>query len=92
MNLLRAYSLFALVLIVAFAALVGVVHAADVADTAKTWTIANVVDTAAYLIGGAATLAAVLPVPDKAKGMLAIARNILDVLALNIGNAKNQKR
>lgn len=59
MNLLRAYSLFALVLIVAFAALVGVVHAADLADTAKTWTIANIIDTAAYLIGGAATLAAV---------------------------------
>jgi hypothetical protein len=91
----RMIGLMGVVLILAlvgFAALVNNAAAAEaVAAAPVRWSIGNYVDTAAYLVSGAATLAAVLPIPDKAKGMIAIARQLLDVLAFNIGNAKNKK-
>lgn len=50
-----------------------------------------IVEGAALLVGGAAILAAVLPVPEKARTLLGKARKVLDFLALNLGNAKNEK-
>jgi hypothetical protein len=42
------------------------------------------------VVGVAAALAAVLPIPQ-AIGPLIIARKFLDILAMNFGNAKNVK-
>lgn len=92
MRLIGIMGLFLIVALFAFAALVNSAAAAEaIAAAPVRWSVGNWVDTAAYLVSGAATLAAVLPIPEKAKGMLAIARNVLDVLALNIGNARNKK-
>jgi hypothetical protein len=91
---IRMIGFMAVILFVALfglAFVVGEASAAEAIAAPVQWSIANYIDTAAYLVTGAATLAAVLPIPDKAKGMLAIARNVLDVLALNIGNAKNKR-
>lgn len=91
----RVYGLMGILLTLAFfffASLVNNAAAAEVGAVLPVqWSLSNYIDTAAYLVSGAATLAAVLPIPDKAKGMIAIARNVLDVLALNIGNAKNRR-
>lgn len=91
MRLIGIMGLFLIVALFAFAALVNSAAAAEAIAAPVQWSVGNWVDTAAYLVSGAATLAAVLPIPEKAKGMLAIARNVLDVLALNIGNAINKK-
>jgi len=91
-RMLGFIGLFLILSLFEFAALVNGAHAGDVVAAAPGWSMGNYVDTAAYLVSGAATLAAVLPIPDKAKGMISIARQLLDVLALNIGNAKNIKK
>jgi hypothetical protein len=92
---IRLVGLMGLFLIVALCFFVSVVDKAS-ADEIVTalpmqWNFAKYIEAAAYVVSGAATLAAVLPIPERARGMIAIARNILDTLALNIGNAKNKK-
>lgn len=44
------------------------------------------------VVAVAAALAAVLPRGERAAGVLAGLRKFLDVLALNVGNARNAKR
>jgi hypothetical protein len=83
---IRLVGLMGLFLIVALCFFVSVVDKAS-ADEIVTalpmqWNFAKYIEAAA---------SAVLPIPERARGMIAIARNILDTLALNIGNAKNKK-
>lgn len=53
----------------------------------------SIIEGASYVVTGAAVIAAVIPSPkaEKAASVLKGARKLLDLLALNIGNAKNAK-
>lgn len=46
---------------------------------------------ASQVIAGAAAVAAIFPKAEKLTGILLVVRKIVDVLALNIFNAKNAK-
>jgi len=50
--------------------------------------IQMVIEGASYLVTGATVLAALLPIPKVSK-VLQVVRRVLDLLAFNIGNAKN---
>ena len=51
----------------------------------------TILEAAGYIVSGAAILAAALPSPkaDKASKALLFTRKVIDVLAMNVGNAKN---
>jgi len=42
------------------------------------------------VVGGSGLLAAIVPNSSRLSGILLIARKVLDVLAANVGNAKNK--
>ena len=53
----------------------------------------TVLDVAATVMAGAAVVAAALPTPSpKANIVIRIVRGIIDVLAVNLGNAKNKPK
>lgn len=56
------------------------------------WLITNlgsVLDVATKVVAVAAAIAALVPSGGNAVGVIASVRKVIDVLALNIGNAKN---
>jgi hypothetical protein len=54
-------------------------------------TIIDVLCTADQVVGAASIIAAVVPKANRAVPILKLLRGILDFLALNVGNAKNEK-
>lgn len=48
------------------------------------------VEVASQVIAGAAAVAAIFPRAEKLTGILLLVRRIVDVLALNVFNAKNK--
>mgnify|MGYP003627905250 FL=1 len=53
---------------------------------------ANLLDIVMKVVAVAAAIAAVAPNGEKASGVIASARKVLDLLALNVGNAKNSEK
>ena len=51
--------------------------------------LSNLVDIVMRVVAMAAAIAAIVPGGSRASGVIASARKILDLLALNVGNAKN---
>ena len=54
--------------------------------------ISDVIQGASLIISGAAVITAMFPQTKKASGVLATIRKVLDVLALNVGNARNARK
>lgn len=53
--------------------------------------ITEIVQTGLSVVGAASAVAAVVPHPTAVTGGLAVLRAVLDVVALNLGNAHNAK-
>ena len=57
------------------------------------WLVSNangVIDIVAKVIAVAAAIAAIVPNGGSASGVISAVRKIVDLLALNVGNAKNE--
>tara|TARA_R110000751_G_scaffold193720_2_gene299197 strand:- start:256 stop:450 length:195 start_codon:yes stop_codon:yes gene_type:complete len=52
---------------------------------------ADLLDIVMKVVAVAAAVAAIVPNGSKASGVIASARRVLDLLALNVGNAQNSK-
>lgn len=50
-----------------------------------------IIEGVSYVVSGAAVIAAIVPKAQNAVPILKGIRTVLDVLAMNVGNAKNQK-
>tara|TARA_R110000824_G_scaffold91379_5_gene222434 strand:+ start:4087 stop:4281 length:195 start_codon:yes stop_codon:yes gene_type:complete len=59
------------------------------------WIVENLgilLDLAAKVVAVAAAVAAIVPSGENASGVIAAVRKLVDILALNIGNAENAKK
>ncbi|HEY6527262.1 MAG TPA: hypothetical protein VIZ65_01110 [Cellvibrionaceae bacterium] len=90
----RLFGVRALVMLIVSFALMAVfnIARADTVAPAAQLNVGDLIDGVAYFVTGAAALAAVLPIPQKAQGLFALLRRFVDLAAMNFGNAKNQKR
>lgn len=90
-RLFRVRVFVSLIVALALMAVINIARADTVAAPAPL-NMGDVIDGVAYFVSGAAALAAVLPIPQKAQGLLGLLRRFVDIAAMNFGNAKNQKR
>ena len=59
------------------------------------WVVTNlseILDIATKIVAVAAAVAAIVPQGSSASGVIATVRRLIDVLALNVGNARNEEK
>lgn len=59
------------------------------------WVVTNlseILDIATKIVAVAAAVAAIVPQGSSASGVIATVRRLVDVLALNVGNARNEEK